>query len=105
MHRPTPIHRHRVRQARKGVYTVKDVASMLGIRLGAAYALVRDGTIPTVRLDDRWVIPKRRLHAWLTGVPASDEPVGRYLGAYLGKLREHSSRSATRRPTSRRGSA
>jgi hypothetical protein len=27
--------------------------------------LVRDGTIPALRLGNRWVIPRARFHAWL----------------------------------------
>jgi excisionase family DNA binding protein len=29
---------------------------------------LRDGTIPAERVGRRWVISRRRLHAWLDGV-------------------------------------
>ncbi|WP_239124077.1 helix-turn-helix domain-containing protein [Rhizocola hellebori] len=44
-----------------------EVAVMLGLTLGGAYELVRDGTIPALKLGGRWVIPKKRFHAWLVG--------------------------------------
>ncbi|HSV67100.1 MAG TPA: helix-turn-helix domain-containing protein [Mycobacteriales bacterium] len=47
------------------VYTVPEVAQLLTLSRGGAYALVRDGTIPAHRLGGRWVIPKARFHAWL----------------------------------------
>lgn len=47
------------------VYTVPEVAGLLGVSRGIAYALVRDGTIPAQRLGHRWVVPCGRFHAWL----------------------------------------
>ncbi len=46
-------------------YTVRQVATLLGLSLGSTYALVRDGTIPATRLGGRWVIPRTRFHTWL----------------------------------------
>jgi excisionase family DNA binding protein len=46
-------------------YTVREVATLLGISLGSTYALVRDGTIPATRLGGRWVISRTRFHTWL----------------------------------------
>jgi excisionase family DNA binding protein len=46
-------------------YTVRQVAALLGLSLGSAYTLVRDGTIPATRLGGRWVIPRTRFHTWL----------------------------------------
>lgn len=69
-----PIDRHAARshpatsrQTERAVYTVRQVADLLGIALGSAYALVRQGEIPAKQLghNGRWVIPKRRFHAWL----------------------------------------
>jgi excisionase family DNA binding protein len=51
--------------AGRAVYTVVEVAQLLSMSRGTAYALVRDGTIPALRLGGRWVIPRARLHAWL----------------------------------------
>jgi excisionase family DNA binding protein len=47
------------------VYTVIEVARLLSLSRGSAYALVRAGEIPAKRMGGRWVIPKRRFHAWL----------------------------------------
>ena len=49
----------------RAVYTVVEVAQLLSLSRGTAYALVRDGTIPALRLGNRWVIPRTRFHAWL----------------------------------------
>lgn len=49
----------------RAVYTVVEVAQLLSLSRGSAYALVRDGTIPAIRLGSRWVVPRTRFHAWL----------------------------------------
>lgn len=49
----------------RAVYTVSEVAHLLSLSRGSAYALVRDGTIPAHRLGNRWVISRARFHAWL----------------------------------------
>ena len=51
--------------AERAVYTVIEVAQLLSLSRGTAYALVRDGTIPALRLGGRWVVPRARFHAWL----------------------------------------
>ncbi|MGH3628426.1 MAG: helix-turn-helix domain-containing protein [Sciscionella sp.] len=53
----------------RAVYTVKEVAYLLSLSLGNAYELVRDGTIPAERLGRRWVVPRKRFHAWLDDEP------------------------------------
>lgn len=53
------------RLAERAVYTVVEVAQLLSLSRGTAYALVRDGTIPALRLGGRWVVPRARFHAWL----------------------------------------
>jgi excisionase family DNA binding protein len=50
------------------VYTVKEVSTLLTLSLGSTYALIRQGAIPALRLGGRWVVPKRRFHAWLDGL-------------------------------------
>jgi excisionase family DNA binding protein len=62
----------RLRSAR-AVYTVREVAELLSISLGSAYALVRSGDIPALKLGGRWVVPKKRFHAWLNS-GAIEEP-------------------------------
>jgi excisionase family DNA binding protein len=49
----------------RAVYTVPEVAQLLSLSRGTAYALVRDGTIPALRLGGRWVVPRARFHSWL----------------------------------------
>jgi excisionase family DNA binding protein len=51
--------------SKRAVYTVVEVAQLLSLSRGSAYALVRNGTIPAVRLGSRWVVPRTRFHAWL----------------------------------------
>jgi excisionase family DNA binding protein len=51
--------------AERAVYTVVEVAQLLSLSRGTAYALVRDGTIPALRLGGRWIVPRARFHAWL----------------------------------------
>lgn len=52
----------------KLVYTVDEVADLLGLSRGLTYDLVRAGTIPAERVGRRWIIPRARLDAWLAGV-------------------------------------
>jgi excisionase family DNA binding protein len=49
-------------------YTVDEVAHLLNLSRGITYASLRDGTIPAERVGRRWVISRRRLHAWLDGL-------------------------------------
>jgi len=52
-------------------YTVEEVAELLDLSRGSTYASLRDGTIPAERVGRRWVISRRRLHAWLDGAPVT----------------------------------
>lgn len=63
--------------AERAVYTVVEVARLLSLSRGTAYALVRDGTIPALRLGGRWVIPRARFHAWLDSL-TDDKNGGQY---------------------------
>lgn len=51
------------------VYTVAETAHLLSLSLGTTYALIRSGDIPAFKLGNRWLIPKRRLHQWIDGLP------------------------------------
>ncbi len=68
------------------VYTVKEVSILLRLSLGSTYALVRAGEIPAKKMGARWVIPKRRFHAWLDSETEPDTeatdpgPLGRRAG-------------------------
>lgn len=48
-------------------YTVDEVAYLLRVSRSVAYQHIRAGDIPAERLGRRWVIPRRRFHAWLDG--------------------------------------
>lgn len=48
-------------------YTVEEVAALLGIARGVAYEAVRNGSIPATRVGRRWLVPRKRFHAWLDG--------------------------------------
>ncbi|GAA4588677.1 hypothetical protein GCM10023194_40960 [Planotetraspora phitsanulokensis] len=52
----------------RAVYTVLEAAHLLSLSRGSTYTLVRNGTIPAMKVGSRWVIPKRRFHAWLDGL-------------------------------------
>jgi excisionase family DNA binding protein len=41
--------------------TVEDAARILGISRGAAYTHARDGSLPTIRLGKRLLVPKAAL--------------------------------------------
>jgi excisionase family DNA binding protein len=45
--------------------SVKDAARLLGIGRDAAYSLVREGTLPSIRLGRRILIPRGALEAWV----------------------------------------
>jgi excisionase family DNA binding protein len=49
------------------VLTVEESATLLGISRGLAYELVRRGSIPSIRLGRRLVVPRRRLLAMIEG--------------------------------------
>jgi excisionase family DNA binding protein len=51
-------------------YTVEEVATLLHVSRGMAYQHVRDGVIPAQRVGRRWLISRRRFHAWLDGQAA-----------------------------------
>jgi excisionase family DNA binding protein len=53
-------------------YTVDQVATLLGIARGVAYESVRSGEIPATRVGRRWLIPRKRFHAWLDGAESRE---------------------------------
>jgi excisionase family DNA binding protein len=59
----------RVIDTRLLTYTVEQAACLLGVSMGVAYQLVRDGVIPAHRIGRRWLIPRKALHAWLDNAP------------------------------------
>jgi excisionase family DNA binding protein len=60
----------------RAVYTVQEVAHLFGLALSGTYTLIREGTIPALKMGSRWLIPKARFHAWLDGVDQADDDVG-----------------------------
>ena len=51
------------------VLTVEEAAAYLRISRGLAFAAVRDGSLPCVRIGRRILIPRRQLEALLDGTP------------------------------------
>ena len=49
----------------KEIYTVREMAKKLGIGMNKAYELVNTGRIPSIRVGNRYLIPKRALEHWL----------------------------------------
>jgi excisionase family DNA binding protein len=47
--------------------TVREVADLLGIARNSAYAAVQRGEIPSIRIGDRVLVPRRRLLEMLEG--------------------------------------
>ena len=54
-----------MKQENKLTYSVTEIAELLGIGRSKAYELVRSGTIPSLRLGRRIVIPKLALSRFL----------------------------------------
>ncbi len=52
---------------RAPVLTVQEAADYLRISRGLAFAAVRDGSLPSVRIGRRILIPRRQLEALLDG--------------------------------------
>ena len=50
------------------VLTVQEAATYLRISRGLAFAAARDGSLPSVRIWRRILIPRRQLEALLDGV-------------------------------------
>ncbi|MDD7927405.1 helix-turn-helix domain-containing protein [Actinomycetospora chibensis] len=53
------------------VYTVAQVAGLLGVGRGTAYELIRAGKIPAKQIGRRWIVPREAFHTWLTDLEAS----------------------------------
>jgi len=47
------------------VYTVAEVAALLGVGLATAYRMARNKHFPVIRLGWKIVIPKKAFHRWL----------------------------------------
>ncbi len=51
----------------KLVYSIQEVAELLGISKSYAYELARNGTLPVLELGKKRVIPKNKLNQWVNG--------------------------------------
>lgn len=51
----------------KMVYSTQEVAELLGISRSFAYELVRNGTIPSLELGKKRLIPKEKFAEWING--------------------------------------
>jgi excisionase family DNA binding protein len=58
---------HQGRTAARVTYTVPEIAELMGLSRASVYVLLRAGEIPALRMGGRWIIPRRRFHAWLDG--------------------------------------
>lgn len=52
---------------KRQTYTVDEASELLGIARNAAYAAVRSGQIPSIRIGKRIVVPKAALDRMLSG--------------------------------------
>src|SRR4051794_22350745 len=55
-------------------YTIPEVCALLGISRATAYAMLRAGEIPAMRLGSRWIIPRHRFACWLNSDPIASIP-------------------------------
>lgn len=51
----------------KMVYSIQEVAELLGISRSYAYELVRNGTIPALVLGKKRLVPKEKFTEWVNG--------------------------------------
>jgi len=60
----------------KLVFSVTEAGALLGLGRNKAYALAKDGTMPTMRLHGRIVVPRGRFMAWLDSDNATETDKG-----------------------------
>ena len=59
-----------IERSERLVYSVAEVAQLLGLSLNGAYNCIKAGEIPSVKIGKkRLVVPKAMLHAMLRGEP------------------------------------
>ncbi len=49
----------------RATYSVEEAAKILGVGRQVAYSGVRNGSIPAIRVQGRWLVPKRALERFL----------------------------------------
>jgi excisionase family DNA binding protein len=63
--RPAPADRARSDDPQRLTLSVEEAGRILGISRGAAYARAEDGSLPTIRLGKRLLVPKSALDKML----------------------------------------
>ena len=52
---------------KRATLTIAEAAEVLGISKSLAYKQADEGKIPTIRLGDRWVVPRAQLERLING--------------------------------------
>jgi len=60
----------------RDVLSVRDVAQRLEVGLQSAYRIIKDGTIPSIRIGRKYVVPRVRFERWLEGTADEEEQCG-----------------------------
>src|SRR6266545_1818714 len=63
-------------QVTKLLLSVQEAAGLLGIGRDSAYALIREGRLPAVRIGRRILVPRAALEPWVLEQAAQDGPLG-----------------------------
>lgn len=50
---------------KRHTFTIPEVARMFGLSKNSAYAAARSGQIPTIRIGDRYIVPRSALEKLL----------------------------------------
>ena len=61
----------------RDVLSVRDVAQRLEIGLASAYAIIKDGTIPSIKIGRKYIVPRVRFERWLVGTASRGGAVRR----------------------------
>jgi excisionase family DNA binding protein len=59
----------------KDVLTVREVAQRLDIGLSSAYAIVKDGTVPSMKIGRKYLVPRIQFERWLQGESGEEFPL------------------------------
>jgi excisionase family DNA binding protein len=55
--------------------TVEEAAGLLGISRGTMYDRVRDGTVPSLKIGRKYLIPNAEFHEWVKAQSAIKKDV------------------------------
>jgi excisionase family DNA binding protein len=67
-----------VSKMEKKVYSVSELAQMLGLNMHTTYELVRSEGFPALRVGKKWLIPVGALDVWLNETSASRKSFDSY---------------------------